>query len=57
MNVDLPEEMWRNILTLLAETPYKVSAPLIHGISRQLQEQANKSNGVGEPLQDMRPGA
>lgn len=56
MNVDLPEEMWRNILMLLAKQPYEVVAPLIHGISRQLQEQA-KPNGQSLDSLGLRPGA
>jgi hypothetical protein len=39
MTVTLSQDMWNSILLLLAEHPYKVSAPLIQGITNQLREQ------------------
>jgi hypothetical protein len=62
MTVSLTQEQWNNILMLLAEHPYKVSAPLIQSVTNclrdQMQEQPQpqqlRANGSAEPH---RPGA
>jgi len=59
MTVTMAEEDWMKVLTHLADIPFKLSAPLIHNMQRQLQMQAEqnqrntpmpKSNGNGEHL-------
>jgi len=46
MTVTLSQDMWNSILLILAEHPYKVSAPLIQGISNALREQMQEQNNI-----------
>jgi len=51
--VNLSIETWNNILTLLAEQPFKVAAPLINQVSMQLQAQVDQPQNM--PRQENRP--
>jgi hypothetical protein len=46
MTVTLPQDTWNSILMLLAEHPYKVSAPLIQGITNCLREQMQQADNI-----------
>ena len=41
ITIQLEQQMWNSIIALLAEVPYKVSAPLINSIVEQAQQQTN----------------
>jgi hypothetical protein len=52
--VTLSQEMWNNVLLLLAEHPYKTVAPLIQNITNDLRSQMERKD---DNVERMRPGA
>jgi hypothetical protein len=57
MTVTLSQDMWNNILVLLAEHPYKQSAQLIQGITNCLREQMQDQQPQRTNGEALRPGA
>lgn len=61
MTVTLEQDMWNNVLMILAEHPYKVSAPLIQGITNclreQMQQQEQTRGNGATVINEPRPGA
>ena len=51
MKVELTEEQWRQVIACLAETPWKVSNPLIMAIGGQMQAQTAQGAAPGPPAQ------
>lgn len=56
ISVTLSEEMWNGILTLLAEHPFKISAPLINAIHENLRK-SQQSQQQDINVENIRPGA
>jgi hypothetical protein len=40
LTITLEAQQWNSVMAALAETPYRIAAPLIQAISEQLQQQA-----------------
>lgn len=55
MSVSLSQDNWNSILMLLAEHPYKLTAPLIQAIVPQLQKQQEQPSNV-VPMMNTTPG-
>jgi hypothetical protein len=54
MTVTLSQDMWNSVLLILAEHPYKVTAPLIQAITKDLRGQMEPDTSN---VEQMRPGA
>ena len=50
LTVTLEAQQWNSLMALLAEGPYRISAPLIQAIQQQCMTQSERvpTNGVGE---------
>jgi hypothetical protein len=55
--VTLEAQQWNNVLAALAETPFKIAAPLIQAISEQLQSAAGQAQPNGPMLSPETPAA
>ena len=54
LTVTLEAQQWNAVMALLAEGPYRISAPLIQAIQQQCMAQSAQvpTNGVGEEARD-----
>jgi hypothetical protein len=54
LTVTLEAQQWNAVMALLAEGPYRISAPLIQAIQQQCMAASERvpTNGVGEEARD-----
>ena len=47
-SITLEAQQWNGVMAALAETPYRIAAPLIQAISEQLQQQVSSHSLNGQ---------